>query len=872
MSNQTLEQKISAGFEMGVPRPDVPAYIKTNLNPEFALRPYQIEAFSRFIFYTDKYPAKVLPTQLLFHMATGSGKTIIMAGCILHLYELGYRNFIFFVNSNTIIEKTRDNFLNESSTKYLFADLISIAEQKINIKEVDSFEGVNEDDINIVFTTIHGLHSDLNHPKENSLTYEDFEDQKIVLISDEAHHINADTKNSKKLTKGEKENKLSWEKTVSKIFNASKDNYLLEFTATADLANPDIAEKYRDKLIFDYPLKQFKKDLYSKEVKILQAEIEPFQRALQAVILNQYRRKVFEKNGWRIKPVVLFKSKKIDESTAFFTEFAEKIKALSPNDIEKIYAANSKNAITEAKAYFEANAISVENLIQELKEDFSEDKCISVDSKSDSEEKQLIINSLEDENNEYRAVFAVDKLNEGWDVLNLFDIVRLYDSRDADSKTGKIGKTTMSEAQLIGRGARYCPFKLSEDQDKYKRKFDRDLTNPLRICEELYYHAAYNPRYISELNKALEDIGLKDSKTRQVDLFLKPEFKETDFYKNGIVYVNEKVPNARNGVQELPKELRDKVHKIKLATGYSSVSTAFQTSADNLQRDQKTYKLSEIDYRIRLKALSKLKFYRFNNLKKHFPHLKSLEEFITDDSYLNNISFELSGTKQQVSSPAPDMFLDACIQVLDNTAKQIQSNAIEFIGSKSFTPKGLPTVFNDKSLNITVNEDGDAEYGRSQKDPSNADLLIDLGLEDWYAHNDNYGTLEEKYLVRFIKQAHTELSKGYEEVYLLRNERFFKLFAFDDGRAVEPDFVLYLKKKVEEQYLFYQIFIEPKGQHLIKNDGWKQDFLTQIEEEYKLQTLFENKEYKLVGMPFYNETLTRTDFKKKLDEYVNDDA
>ena len=29
--------------------------------------------------------------------------------------------------------------------------------------------------------------------------------------------------------------------------------------------------------------------------------------------------------------------------------------------------------------------------------------------------------------NGIRAIFAVDMLNEGWDVLNLYDIVRLYD-------------------------------------------------------------------------------------------------------------------------------------------------------------------------------------------------------------------------------------------------------------------------------------------------------------------------------------------------------------------------------------------------------------------------------------------------------------
>jgi type III restriction enzyme len=867
IDNQTLEQKLSAAIQMKFIPVDVPDYIKNNLNQNFQLRPYQIEAFARFIYYVDAYPGKLQPTQLLFHMATGSGKTLIMAGCMLHLYTLGYRNFIFFVNSNTIIEKTKDNFLNTTSSKYLFAETVSIVEQKINIKEVDSFEGANDDVINIVFTTIHGLHSDLNNPKENSLTYEDFEDKKIVLISDEAHHINADTKNSNKLTKAEKEDKLSWKKTVTRISDSSKDNYLLEFTATADLAHAAIAQKYKDKLIFDYPLKQFKNDLYSKDVKILQAEIDPFQRALQAIILSQYRRKVFEKNSWLIKPVVLFKSKKIDDSSAFFAEFIESIKSLSNTDLEKVYAANTNNAITEAKKYFDENGITSDNLIQELKEDFAENKCISVDSKSDSEEKQLIINSLEDENNEYRAVFAVDKLNEGWDVLNLFDIVRLYDTRDADTKTGKVGKTTMSEAQLIGRGARYCPFKISEDQDKFKRKFDKDLTNPLRICEELFYHAAYNPKYIYELNQALEEIGMKDSKTRQIELFLKPEFKKTDFYKNGIVYVNKKVPNQREDVKELPKNLRDKVHKVKLATGFTSVSTAFQASTDSLQKDQATYKMNEIDYRIRLKAIHKLKFYRFNNLKKHFPHLESLHQFITSDSYANTISIELSGTKQQVEYPTPDILLEACIQAFDVTAKEIQNNAIEFRGSKSFTPKGLPYVFKDKLLNITVNDDGDAEYGLSQKEPKNTDLLIDLGQEDWYAHNDNYGTSEEKYLVKFIKQAHSELSKEFEDVYLLRNERFFKLFAFDDATTIEPDFVLYLKRKVEEKYLFYQVFIEPIGQHLMSNDkeSKKQEFLLKIEEEYELDTLFENKEYKLVGMPFYNETLTRTEFSNKLE-------
>jgi len=100
-----------------------------------------------------------------------------------------------------------------------------------------------------------------------------------------------------------------------------------------------------------------------------------------------------------------------------------------------------------------------------------------LDSENIDEEKQLKLNSLESKNNEIRAIFAVNMLNEGWDVLNLFDIVRLYETRDGKWVHGKYkpGRTTIGEAQLIGRGARYFPFQLDETQDKYKRKFDDDI-------------------------------------------------------------------------------------------------------------------------------------------------------------------------------------------------------------------------------------------------------------------------------------------------------------------------------------------------------------------------------------------------------------
>ena len=179
---------------------EIPDYLKDNLNPKFELRPYQEEAFARFFLcFEEDFDGKEKPLHFLFNMATGSGKTLIMAGLILYLYEKGYRNFLFFVNSTNIIEKTKDNFLNPLSFKYLFNEPIHFGSVRVAVTPVPNFEGVNENDINICFTTIQQLHIDLNTQKENALTYEDFKDEKIVLLADEAHHINTSTKAGQEL-------------------------------------------------------------------------------------------------------------------------------------------------------------------------------------------------------------------------------------------------------------------------------------------------------------------------------------------------------------------------------------------------------------------------------------------------------------------------------------------------------------------------------------------------------------------------------------------------------------------------------------------------------------------------------------------------
>lgn len=147
--------------------------------------------------------------------------------------------------------------MNTSSGKFLFNQRIFFKNQEIKINPVDNFEGINNDDINICFTTIQKLHSDLHNEKENSLTFEDFKDKKIVLLADEAHHNNAQTK--AKAKNGEALIEApSFENTVEKILNKNPANLLLEFTATLDFWNKDIENKYINKILYKYDLIHFR--------------------------------------------------------------------------------------------------------------------------------------------------------------------------------------------------------------------------------------------------------------------------------------------------------------------------------------------------------------------------------------------------------------------------------------------------------------------------------------------------------------------------------------------------------------------------------------------------------------------------------------
>ena len=487
----------------------IPKYISENLRHE--LRPYQTAAISKWLDHADNLENN--HHQVLFQMATGSGKTLIMAALILDLYRRGLRNFIFFVGSTNILEKTRDNFLHSNSPKYLFAKYLTIDDKYIPVREVETFSSSDQNAINLIFTTTQRLHGDLHHPHENRLTFDDLRDYNFALIGDEAHHNNA------KLVR---EDARTWEETIENLSQINPSALLLEFTATMDFQNPTIREKYHNRLLFRYDLSKFRAEKYSKDVLIYSADCDLKRRFLQAIIISEYRKLVAEKYQINLKPVVLFKSRTVIENKDNFRQFVALMATLKPEDLLAEIPAIASNSnhdqvsekppaesiLAKAFQFFEQENISAATLCALLQADFHPDFCLRIDgSQKLSAHTQHLINTLESPENPYRAIFAVDMLKEGWDVLNLFDIVRLYETKNEHRKTAH--DTTLSEAQLIGRGARYFPFDF-QAFPRSLRKFDDQPDHELRTLEQLHYHTSRDVKYISDIQHALDDTGITD--------------------------------------------------------------------------------------------------------------------------------------------------------------------------------------------------------------------------------------------------------------------------------------------------------------------------------------------------------------------------
>lgn len=858
-----------------------PGYINQNMVHTF--RYYQEDAL-RYFHYSqtlDQFKHRH-PKHVLFNMATGSGKTDLMAGLMLYLYrEHGYQNFLFVVNTNSVLNKTIDNLTNPQSDKYLYQQPIEMEGERIWIEKVSQYPRKPQPNvIYLKLASIQSVFNDLFTQRENTMGITDYSRHKVAVLGDEAHHYSASTKK-------EKEEEKSWERAIDLILASHPDNRLLEFTATIDLENKNVYSKYKDKIIYRYTLDRYISDRYSKNVKRIQSSNTDVDNMMNVILLSEFRRRfAWEFYQTEIKPVILFKSPKIDDSNQAEEKFMRLVNNLTAEQVEEFVHFRSKSnseeqseTLSRAYHYYLVNTEDLPQIVREMKRQFSPSRIINANDSDRGagllEKGQYeALNSLESPANLYRVIFAVAKLTEGWDVLNLYDIVRISDTENAKGNKA----STMAEAQLIGRGARYNPFEL-EGEISYQRRFEDDSRDSL-LLETIHYHTLNEPQYLKNLVTSLNEMNLptgEDKKNPLLDVKVKPSFKRTKIWKEGFIYYNKKMDVDDRYYDNLSKYGIDNRSDAIINWKFSTKEVTYRSNQITGDYTDTHNVIVTLDKRYFTKAMNRLSFYHFSSLKNYLPQLRSREEFLGDKwlNIGNRTLYAVVPAMYTSKDLKPEDKLEILEAYLSEVAKKIQIGYQKAIGTNRFVGYPIKDYIGDYRKRVPNYDTGAM---RVSDLPNPQHVSRHVIKEDFFVYDSSIINHTEKQLVDRLTERIKEFQEHYEHVYLLRMDEnmhresiksdALKLYQFGERvrerrfEAFQPDFLLLLENK--DHYL--QIFIEPKGMHLLEKEQWKEDLLLYIN-QHESELVFEDKieGLQIKGLKFY----TMNDSRGALNQLAN---
>ena len=346
---------------------------------------------------------------------------------------------------------------------------------------------------------------------------------------------------------------------------------------------------------------------------------------------------------------------------------------------------------------------------------------------------------------------------------------------------------------------------------------------------------------------------------------LKKEFQNSKFYKTTKIWYNKQIdnPNRKKKTLDDIKQNFKFEYKIR-GLEFTEQEIDFEKKDDIKRLDLQEKKLKTITIKfkdiekhiflkaVNIKAKQENSLFQFENLKKELD-IKSIDN-LQNDKFLGDFDINIIVNKNKKYDDIDNKEkLNLTLKFLDRVFNELKSKITPKIGSE-FIAGEFKKFFKEPKTK-TINE-------------NNLDDSISTE-NDWYVLDGFAGTSEEKALIEFIKNTFENLKEKYQEIYLLRNEEVYKIYDFEKGRGFMPDFLLFLKTKDKKEVenglkaeLYYQIFIEAKGNEYIGEDGffkttkegWKEKFLEEITKKYGYENIIraENPNYRLIGLPFFN--------------------
>ncbi|MBP5282564.1 MAG: hypothetical protein J6Z22_08710, partial [Lachnospiraceae bacterium] len=214
----------------------------------------------------------------------------------------------------------------------------------------------------------------------------------------------------------------------------------------------------------------------------------------------------------------------------------------------------------------------------------------------------------------------------------------------------------------------------------------------LRICDELYYHCQNSSKYIEELKSALRDVGLDlDDKVAGRGRRKTGGVAGAGGTAAGLAATEGILTGCgTHAVASVLGTNLDKLRAItkhgysyKAYTGSSEVEALFEatvndvdsiaTNMGNIGEGVHIYKttfakLAKLNYAIVQRASAKFYELRFDRIKKSFPEVTSLREFLCDSKYLGGVKLEITSME---ADPAPQILYEACLHAFETIAPQL---------------------------------------------------------------------------------------------------------------------------------------------------------------------------------------------------------
>ena len=181
----------------------------------------------------------------------------------------------------------------------------------------------------------------------------------------------------------------------------------------------------------------------------------------------------------------------------------------------------------------------------------------------------------------------------------------------------------------------------------------------------------------------------------------------------------------------------------------------------------------------------------------------------------------------------------------DNSLPEMSVNAIKNINNRNLQETESESILNDSSETASP---------------------IDLNKKAWFVLEEFISTPEQRVFIEHFEKVFVRLHSKYEEIYLIKNDHFFKIYEFENGQTVYPDFLLILSGN--KQKTDFQIFIDV---HQSRKHDRNASLYESLNTMLPQANILENKTILIRGISFIIDSFQPNEFEQDLEKMLETD-